>query len=298
MESDDRECVMLVDSTNFLYRGHFAMFKADLRAKDGTPTGALTAFLSTLSKGFAATGAQMAVCVFDPKGGADSRRALASDYKSNRPATPDDLRVQIELAKQVVPALGHPAIEVAGYEADDVLAAMAKTYSSQGVRVVIASGDKDMLQCVDENVGIWLPGAESVEGAEAAQKKFGVPPFLVPAALALCGDAVDCIRGADGVGPKTASKLLMKYGSLQAILDDADNIPGKLGESLVAAREWLPMSFVLASARLDAPIPELSELRSKSGVDLPVLEAFATRLGIRSLRSVCETARAPRLPGF
>ena len=288
--------IMIVDSTNFLYRGYHAMAKANLRAPDGTPTGAITAFLSTLSKAFAATGAGMAVCVFDPPGGSDARKAISPSYKEGRPPTPDDLRVQMNIARELIPALGHPMLSVPGAEANDTIATLAKMCSDRGVKAVIASGDKDMMQSLDGNVGLWIPGDEAPRGPEASTDKFGVPPRLVPEALALIGDDVDGIRGADGIGPKTAAKLLLEHGSLHAVVEaaKAGKVKGKAGEAIVAASEWIFVSHDLARARLDVPVPTLEELSSVT-MDVSKVSEFADRLSIRSLREVVASAR--RRPG-
>ncbi|EAR22931.1 DNA polymerase I [Nitrococcus mobilis] len=246
--SEQYPLLILVDGSSYLYRAYYAL--PPLTTPAGEPTGAVYGVVSMLRKLLAEYDTAYFGVVFDAKG-KTFRDELFEAYKANRAPMPDELRVQLEPLKRIVCALGLSRIEIEGVEADDVIGTLAVRASVAGLRTIIATGDKDMAQIVNDNVvllntmsGTWLDAA-------AVQDKFGVPPERMVDYLALVGDAVDNIPGVPRVGPKTAAKWLGQYGSLDALLECVDEIKGKVGESLREHLEQLALSRELATIRCD-----------------------------------------------
>lgn len=246
--SEQSPPLVLVDGSSYLYRAYHAL--PPLTNPAGEPTGAIYGVVSMLRKLLAEYDTAYFGVVFDAKG-KTFRDDLFKAYKANRPPMPDDLRVQLGPLKHIVCALGLPLIEVAGVEADDVIGTLAMRARAAGLRTIIATGDKDIAQIVNHDVvllntmsGTWLDAA-------AVKDKFGVPPERMVDYLALVGDAVDNIPGVPRVGPKTAAKWLEQYGSLDVLLEHADEIKGKVGESLRGHLEQLALSRQLATIRCD-----------------------------------------------
>ena len=248
--------LLLVDASSFVYRAFHAM--PDLRSRSGLPTGAITGVINMLRRLRQDWPADFIACVFDPKG-PTFRDAIYPAYKANRSAMPDDLRLQMAPIFDAVRALGWPLVVVDGLEADDVIGTLATQASAQGMRTVIATGDKDLAQLVCDDVMLIDTmsrdgGPVRVTDAKAVEDRFGVPPSRIVDYLALVGDAVDNVPGVDKVGPKTAAKWLQTHGSLQAVMEGAHAIGGAVGESLRRSLEWLPTARELVTVKCDADI--------------------------------------------
>jgi DNA polymerase-1 len=259
--------LLLVDGTGYLYRAFHAM--PDLRTSGGEPTGAVRGFISMLRTLRAAVPCDYCACVFDAKG-KTFRDALFAEYKAHRPPMPGELAAQIPSVHEATAALGWPILQVEGVEADDVIGTLAARARQDGLRTVIATGDKDLTQLVGDDV--QLIDTMSRDGGpprriDRAQvlEKFGVAPERIVDFLALVGDAVDNVPGVEKVGPKTATKWLQQYGSLDGIVAHAQDIGGVVGEKLRAALDWLPTARTLVTVRtdvdLDAHLRQLEELR-------------------------------------
>jgi len=251
--------LLLVDASSFVYRAFHAM--PDLRSRSGAPTGAVTGVINMLRRVRDEWPASHIACVFDPSG-PTFRDAIYPEYKANRSAMPDELRSQLPLIFDAVRALGWPLVVKDGLEADDVIGSLARQAQERGMRTVIATGDKDLAQLVNEQVCLIDTmsrdgGPTKVTDAKAVFEKFGVRPDQMIDYLTLVGDAVDNVPGVEKVGPKTAAKWLAEYGSLDAIVENADRITGVVGENLRAAREWLPTARVLVTVKCDADLSEL-----------------------------------------
>ncbi len=265
----------LVDGSGYLFRAYHAMQK--LATRSGEPTGAVLGvanMLNLLLKNFQP---QDIVVVFDAKG-KNFRHALFPAYKATRPPLPPDLAVQIPLVHDLVRAMGLPLMMVAGVEADDVIATLARQASGP---VLIFSSDKDLAQLVDDRVALVDPKTGSRLGAAEVQEKYGVPPERIIDYLALMGDASDNVPGVAKVGPKTAAKWLAEYGSLDHLLACAGEIPGKAGENLRAAAPSLPLSRQLVTLRADVELPPMT-LRL-GAPDVAALRALYQRLEFRTL---------------
>ena len=246
--------LLLVDGSSYLYRAFHAM--PDLRNFADEPTGAIHGVLNMLRRLHKDYPADYCACVFDAKG-KTFRDDLYPEYKANRTAMPDDLRPQIAPLHEAITALGWPLIMIEGVEADDVIGALAKQAESEGIKTIISTGDKDISQLVNGKITVVntmrdaFRRVDDVLDEAGVEKKFGIPPSLIIDYLTLIGDKVDNVPGVEKVGPKTAVKWLTEYGTLDGIIENADNIKGKVGENLRAALEWLPKAKELITIRVD-----------------------------------------------
>ncbi|HEY8417014.1 MAG TPA: DNA polymerase I, partial [Limnochordales bacterium] len=181
-----------------------------------------------------------------------------TEYKANRESMPDDLRPQIGRVEQLLGAMNVAVYGVEGYEADDIIGTLARKAGDRGLNVLIVTGDRDLLQLVDDKITVLLTrkGIRDMERLDprGVEEKLGVPPERVPDLKGLMGDASDNIPGVPKVGPKTAVQLLQQYGSLEEVLAHADEVKGKVGENLRAYREQALMSKDISTIRTDAPV--------------------------------------------
>ncbi len=251
----DTPTLLLVDGSSYLYRAFHAM--PDLRADRNDPssqaTGAIRGMVNMLQSLRREYPTHHAVCVFDAKG-PTFRDALYPQYKATRSPMPDDLRSQIEPIHRLVRLLGWPLLDVPGVEADDVIATLAHIAAAQGMDVVVSSGDKDLSQLVNERITIIDTMNGKKRDVAGVTEEFGVPPQLMIDYQTLVGDTVDNVPGVAKVGPKTAAKWLMEYGSLEALLARADEIKGVAGENLRQARDWLPTGRQLVTMKTDCDL--------------------------------------------
>ena len=263
----DKKTLLLVDGSSYLYRAFHAM--PDLRAVPGDPTspatGAIRGMINMMERLRKDIPADYAVCVFDAKG-PTFRDEIYPEYKQNRSPMPDDLRSQIEPIHQLVRLMGWKVLDVPGVEADDVIGTLAAVGSSHGIEVVVSSGDKDLAQLVNEHITIIDTMNGKRRDLAGVQEEFGVPASLMLDYQILVGDTVDNVPGVQKVGPKTAAKLLLEYGSLEALMAHADQVKGVVGENLRKAVDWLPTGRQLLKIRTDcdlqAYIPDLPALDS------------------------------------
>jgi DNA polymerase-1 len=256
--------LLLVDGSSYLYRAFHAL--PDLRTARGEPTGAVRGFIAMLKVLRSQYPADYLAVVFDAKG-KTFRDDLYPEYKAHRPPMPEDLARQIEPIHEAVQALGWPILEIEGIEADDVIGTLARQAEKQGLQTVISTGDKDLAQLVTDRVVLVNTMSNERLDRAGVIEKFGVPPERIVDLLALVGDAVDNVPGVDKVGPKTAAKWLQQYGSLDAIIANADKIEGKVGDNLRRALPWLPTARTLVTVKTDGEI----------AARLPPLEALAAR---------------------
>ena len=251
--------LVLVDGSSYLYRAFHAL--PPLTTSKGLPTGAVKGVLNMLKSLRKQYPDSPFAVVFDAKGGT-FRDDMYAEYKANRPSMPDDMRVQIEPLHASVIALGFPLLCVEGVEADDVIGTLARSSAAADRPVVISTGDKDMAQLVDGHITLVNTMTGSVMDVEGVKEKFGVSPEQIIDYLALMGDTSDNIPGVPGIGPKTASGLLVGVGGglvdLYEKLDivptlpirGAKNLPAKLEEH----REMAFLSYQLATIKIDVPL--------------------------------------------
>ncbi|WP_019567478.1 DNA polymerase I [Thioalkalivibrio sp. ALMg13-2] len=243
--------LVLVDGSSYLFRAFHAL--PPLTAPDGAPTGAMIGVANMLRKLRADYGPEHMAVVFDAKG-KTFRDDIYPEYKATRPPMPDELAAQIEPLHELVRAMGLPLLCVGGVEADDVIATLADQAARAGHAVVISTGDKDLAQLVDDRITLVNTMSGVTLDPDGVREKFGVAPEQIVDYLALMGDSVDNIPGVDKVGPKTAAKWIAKYGDLDTILEQADDIGGKIGENLRAATDRLPTSRELITVKRDVPL--------------------------------------------
>ncbi len=283
--------LLLVDGSSYLYRAFHAL--PDLRNSAGEPTGAVRGVLSMLRRLEGEYAAEYRACVFDAKG-PTFRDELYPDYKAHRPPMPDDLRAQIEPLHVGVRAEGWPLLMVEGVEADDVIGTLTRQALEVGWEVVISTGDKDLTQLVRPGVRWVNTMSEEVLDAEGVTAKFGVPPERIVDYLALVGDAVDNVPGVEKCGPKTAVKWLTEYGSLDALIANADKVGGKVGENLRKHLDFLPLGRELVTVKTDVALPVMLESLRAGDDDVATLDALYERLEFKSwLRELRATGAAP-----
>ncbi len=245
--------LLLVDGSSFLYRAFHAM--PDLRNRQGEPTGAIYGVLNMLRKLRHDYPADYSLCVFDAKG-KTFRDDLYPEYKAHRPAMPDELSQQIEPLHQTIAAAGWNILTQEGVEADDVIATLVQQAAHDGARSIVATGDKDLAQLVNEHVTLVNTMSSETLDVPGVMVKFGVPPERIVDFLTLVGDAVDNVPGVEKVGPKTAVKWLAKYGTLDNLLQHTDEITGVVGENLRKKIDWLPLARRLLTVKSDVRLPK------------------------------------------
>ena len=282
--------LLLVDGSSYLYRAFHAM--PDLRAVPGdptsAPTGAIRGMINMLQSLRKEVPAAYAACVFDAKG-PTFRDDLYPQYKANRSPMPDDLRAQIEPIHEVVRLMGWKVLAIPGVEADDVIGTLAATAAAQGMTVIVSSGDKDLAQLVNERITIIDTMNGKRRDVAGVTAEFGVPPHLMRDYQTLVGDTIDNVPGVPKVGPKTAAKWLNEYGSLDAIVANADNIKGAVGESLKKSLDWLPTGRTLVTIKTDcdldgwvAGLPALEDI-AVGAMDTGALAGFYEKFGFKGL---------------
>ena len=248
--------LLLVDGSSYLYRAFFAGGESmSTTLPDGTvqKTGAIRILINMMQKLLNDHPSTYAACVFDAKG-PTFRDAIYPDYKAQRSPMPDDLRSQIAPIHEVVRLSGWPVLDVPGVEADDVIGTLAVAAASQGIEVLISSGDKDLAQLVNQHITIIDTMSGKVRDLAGVEAEFGVPARLMLDYQMLVGDQVDNVPGVQGVGPKTAVKLLQEYGSVDALIAQADQIKGAVGEKLRKAIDWLPTGRQLLTIKTDCDL--------------------------------------------
>ena len=281
--TDAPKRLLLVDGPSYFYRAFHAI--RELRSPAGEPTNAIYGVVNMLRKLRQDFPSDYIACVFDPKG-KTFRDDIYPQYKATRQTMPEDLAHQIEPMLETIAALGWPIVCVDGVEADDVIATLVTQAHARGWESVISTGDKDLTQLVTDRV-LWVNTmAVPMEKLDAAgvKAKFGVPPEKIVDYLALIGDAVDNVPGVDKVGPKTACRLIEQYGSLEGVIEHADELKGVVGENLRKVRDWLPTGRRLLTVKTDVALPFTIETLVDKGLETQKLVALYTRFGFRTLR--------------
>lgn len=274
--------LILVDGSSYLFRAYHVPYLQALSTKDGQPTGAITGVLNMLKSLHKDYPNGNVVVIFDAKG-KTFRNDLYTDYKANRPPMPDDLRTQIAPIHQIIEAMGLPLLVIEGVEADDVIGTLAKQASDAGIETVISTGDKDMAQLVNSHVRL-INTMTNVELDEAGvEEKFGVRPDQIIDYLALMGDKVDNIPGVNKCGPKTAVKWLLEHGTLETVMANATSVKGKIGENLREALDFLPLSYQLATIKLDVALKQNVEDLKPVEADTEALTSLYTTYELKRL---------------
>ena len=260
---DGGEALFLIDGSSYLYRAYFAI-RQPLTTRSGLPTKAVYGIVSMLWKVLREKTPTYAAILWDAKG-PTFRHEIYGEYKTNRPPMPDDLAVQVPYVRKVVEAMGIVQLEQEGYEADDLMAAIAVRIT--GVPIIIVSGDKDLIQLVDQRVTIWDPMKDQVIDLEWVRKNMGIEPAQFRDVLALAGDPSDNIPGVPGIGQKTALKLIARFGSIEALLSHLDMLKGKTRERLEENAQRIGLWRRLVTLDSGVDVPDELSFYQRSALD-------------------------------
>lgn len=290
------ETVYLIDGSAYIYRAYHAI--APLTNSEGMPTHAVFGFLNILKRMLKEKNPKYLAVAFDMRGPV-FRHEMYADYKANRPPMPDDLAVQIPYIKELVLAMNIPCFEIQGLEADDIIASSAKILEEQGHTVVVVSGDKDLLQLVNENTVMWDPMKDKIMDITAVEEKYNVKPEQLLDCYALMGDSSDNVPGVPGIGPKTAEKLINQHESLEGVYEALEGMKkSKMKERLAENKAEAFLSRDLIRLKYDADVPvELSAYAFKEG-DTEKLQDLFTRLGFKSMVKEAVETRSVPTEGF
>jgi len=243
----------VIDGHSQIYRAYYAPFR-DLTSPAGEPTRATYVFFQMLLRLISDRRPEYLAMAVDGPAEKLLRRKLFSDYKITRKPTPEDFFPQERRILQIVEAMGIPVLRAEGYEADDIMATAAEKFASGQLRVVLVSSDKDLHQLVGGNVVLYDPMKNQMFDADAIRSTRGYPPDKAVEVQALAGDSVDNVPGIPGVGPKTAARLICKYGSARAVVEHAEELTPKLRANLLKYSDNIAAAMKLVTLRRDVPI--------------------------------------------
>ena len=281
----------LIDGSGYIFRAYYALPPLT-RKSDGLPVGAVSGFCNMLfklledskSKENLSKPTHFAV-IFD-SARKNFRNEIYSDYKGNRSEAPDDLIPQFDYIRKSVLAFNLPSIELINYEADDLIATYAEHILKVGAKVTIISSDKDLMQLFKKNVRIYDPMKNKFITNEDVEKKFGVSPEKVVDVQALAGDSTDNVPGVPGIGVKTAAELINEYGSLEALLKNADKIKqNKRRQTLIENKDKAIISKKLVTLKNDVPVKNKLEEFKLKNVDKDKLYSFLREMEFNRLLS-------------
>src|ERR671924_590485 len=248
--------LFLIDGNSLAYRAFFALPES-IATSDGRPTNAIFGFASMLVKILTDYGEVPTVVVWDA--GMSGRKEISADYKAQRTSRPSLLQLQWPHLRPLVEAFGYRNISVEGFEADDVIAALVEQARDRGIKVMVVTGDRDAYQLVDEGVRIMTTSRgitdTRVYDRDGVVERYGIPPELIPDFIGLKGDTSDNIPGVPGIGDKTAAQLLQRFGSLEDVLANVDQISGaKRKQNLTEHAEDARISKQLATLKDDVEV--------------------------------------------
>ncbi len=280
----------LVDGSGFIFRAFHAL--PPMTRADGTPVNAVLGFVNMLMKLIADSDADAIAVIFD-KGRRSFRNDLYPAYKANRPAPPPELVPQFALVREATRAFGLPAVELEGFEADDLIATYARQAAAVGARVTIVSSDKDMMQLVGEGIGMLDPLKSRPIGEAEVREKFGVGPDKVVDVQALAGDSTDNLPGVPGIGVKTAAELINRFGDLDTLLARAGEVTQpKRRQTLILNADAARLTRELVRLKDDVPLPQPLASFARRQPDRDKLLAFLKENQFRSVIARIE-AEAP-----
>ena len=290
-KNDKKRSLTLVDGSGFIFRAYYAL--PPLTRKDGTPINAVMGYCNMIWRLIAETKTDSLAVIFDTAS-KTFRNEIYKEYKANRSEAPEDLVPQFSLIREATKAFNIPYIELAGYEADDIIATYASQASSEGWEVDIISSDKDLMQLVKDNVKMIDPMKMITIDKEQVFKKFGVYPDKVIDVQALAGDSTENIPGVPGIGIKTAAELINHYGDLESLLTRAHEIKQpKRKENLINFADLARISMKLVT--LSEDVKEIEDFKKfkRQDIDLNKLKTFLLAQGFNSL-----IGRLPNEDGF
>lgn len=285
--------ILIIDGNSLINRAYFAV--QGLTNKEGTPTNALFGFLQMFQKLLNEYDPTHITVAFDMKSPTFRHLSYAA-YKGTRKGMPDELRVQMPIIKELLDYMGIHRLELKGFEADDLIGTVARIGDAAGAEVYVATGDRDALQLATERTRIIYHGTKGnrLYDSAAVQEEYGISPEQVPDHKGLTGDVSDNIPGVPGIGKVTASKLLQKFQTLEAILERTDEVtPPRIKELIESHRENAAMSKRLATIETHVPIHlELDEIKPAEPDNVSLL-SFYRKYGLTSLLAKLQTEEAP-----
>ena len=282
----------LLDGSSYIYRAYYGF--REVASAGGAPANAVFGFTKMLLELLQENRPDYFAVVFDPPREETFRREIYPGYKAHRDAMPEDLVPQLPYIRRILQALNIPALEAPGFEADDVIATLARSFAADGVAVTVVTGDKDLLQIVSDGIGLLDTMKDKRSGPQEVLERFGVAPELVADVLGLSGDTADNIPGVPGIGEKTAALLVQRFGSLEGVLQWKDLVNGKSRrESLHLHAEQARLSKTLATVRYDVPLEvSLADLQVRPANPAELIPLLR-ELGFAAL----EVAFTPPPPG-
>lgn len=286
--SDKRRTFAVIDGNSLMHRAFHAV-PPTMNAPDGRPTNAIFGFLNMFLKMIDAFNPDGVVVAFD-KGKPRVRMEMLPQYKAQRPPMDPDLHAQFPMIKELLAALNVPILQSEGWEGDDILGTMARLGEEAGCDMLLVTGDRDMYQLVTEHVNVvstrkGLSDVAIMTPESVDDLYHGITPALVPDFYGLKGDTSDNIPGVPGIGPKKASALIAKYGSLDEVIAHADEVKGKMGENLRAHIDDALLSRKVATIRTDAPVELDFEATSFPAFSADEVSAALGTLGITSMQN-------------
>lgn len=253
MDNKTIEKIIIVDTMAYIFRFYYSTERMNMKNKDGFPTGAIFGVNKALNKMKSIFPDHRIICASDSPG-KNFRHDLYPEYKANRSPAPEDLLIQIDPIYELIKHHKIPLIKVSGVEADDIIATLIKYNNENNIQSIIASGDKDLMQLVNENTKMLDPKWNLI-GEKEVEEKMGVLPKQISYLLALTGDTADNIPGIHKVGIKTGAKWLNTFGDLDGIKNNRDKIGGKVGEHLNNGIDMLDLSYSLVKLKFDVDLP-------------------------------------------
>jgi len=280
-EKTEKPTLFLIDGSNYIYRAFYAI--KELSNSKGFPTNAIYGFTTMLLKLIKDWKPEYIAIAFDVKG-PTFRHDSFEGYKATRKATPDALIPQISFIKDIVRGFSIPVLEQQGLEADDIIGTLAIKYAGQGMKTVIVSGDKDMMQLISDNIIMIDTMKDKTYNVDAVKERFGVGPEKVIEILGLAGDQSDNIPGVPGIGPKNAQRLIEEFGTVEGVLSNIDKVRNpKTRDNLRAFAEQARMSRDLATIRTEADFDIDLESTRYTGPDNEVLKTLFKEFEFSSL---------------
>ncbi len=278
--------LFLIDAYALLFKYYYAFIGRPMRNRAGMNTSVIFGFVKFLRDIQKRERPDLLGVAFDPKGGS-FRRELYPEYKANRSETPEDILLSVPYVKRILEAMCIPVLEVAGYEADDVIGTLSQKGVAAGYEVFMVTPDKDYGQLVRDNCKIYKQrgndGSIEIVDRAAIREKYGIEdPVLIRDILALWGDTSDNIPGVAGIGEKSACKLVQQWGTVENLLDNVDKLTGKQREKIAESRETLLLAKKLTTIRLDVPIPFNEEDLTVCAPHIDALQALFAELDFRA----------------
>ena len=285
--TNNKKRLFIIDGYATLYRAHYALIRNPLTTTAGMPTSAVFGFANQVFQLLEEENPDYIVAAFDPKG-KNFRHELYTDYKANRSAMPDEIQTQLPYLWELLDGMNIPVLRIEGVEADDVIGTIAKMCEKDDLQCNIVSGDKDFMQLINDKTLLYAPQARRREkeifNAQKVSEKWGVGPEHIIDLLGLMGDSSDNVPGVEGVGPVTAKKLIQKFGSMENIYENIDQIENeKLKEKLLNSKESAFLSKKLVTILTDVKVDaSLSDFEKKE-IDKTKLESIFKELEFTGL---------------